>query len=117
MFIGTGGFGISGLALADILDLSEPRSSDGLDVTVGRPFKGGVDPWMVVALGDSIPFNLEDDCPGCRGFVDQYQVDFQKASGHPVTPRNLSKHTGLRLQGCLTIWRIRRPKHPSHKAM
>jgi lysophospholipase L1-like esterase len=60
-----------------------------------------VDPWIVVALGDSIPFNLKDDCPGCLGFVDQYQIDLQKASGHPVTPRNLSKHTGLRLQGLL----------------
>jgi lysophospholipase L1-like esterase len=69
--------------------------------TSAAPSKAVVDPWIVVALGDSIPYNLEDDCPGCRGFVDQYQLDFQKASGHPVTPRNLSKHTGLRLQGLL----------------
>jgi lysophospholipase L1-like esterase len=65
------------------------------------PSAAAVDPWIVVALGDSIPFNLDADCPGCRGFVNQYQLDLQKASGHPVTPRNLSKHTGLRLQGLL----------------
>lgn len=65
------------------------------------PSAAAVDPWVVVALGDSIPFNLEDDCPGCRGFVEQYKLDLQRASGHPVIAENLSKHTGLRLQGLL----------------
>ena len=51
--------------------------------------------YLVVAIGDSIPFNSPDDCPGCRGFVDQYGMALGDASNKSVGVVNLSKHTGL----------------------
>jgi lysophospholipase L1-like esterase len=51
----------------------------------------------LVAIGDSIPYNSPDDCPGCTGFVDQYAKAVEKATGQHVTVQNLSQHTGLTL--------------------
>jgi lysophospholipase L1-like esterase len=51
----------------------------------------------LVAIGDSIPYNSPDDCPGCTGFVDQYAKAVEKATGKHVTVQNLSQHTGLTL--------------------
>jgi lysophospholipase L1-like esterase len=48
-----------------------------------------------VAVGDSIPFNSSDDCPGCTGFVDRYAKAITQATGHPVDVHNLSQHNGL----------------------
>lgn len=56
---------------------------------------------MVVAVGDSIPFNKSEDCPGCRGFVDRYADDLRTATGKTVSVRNLSQHNGLQVQGLL----------------
>ena len=56
---------------------------------------------MVVAVGDSIPFNSEDDCPGCTGFVDRYATELGTATGKTVGVRNLSQHNGLQVQGLL----------------
>lgn len=49
----------------------------------------------LVAVGDSIPYNSPDDCPGCTGFVDQYARAVERATGERVTVTNLSRHTGL----------------------
>jgi len=56
---------------------------------------------MVVAVGDSIPFNSREDCPGCTGFVDRYADDLRAATGETVGVRNLSQHNGLQVQGLL----------------
>ena len=46
--------------------------------------------YVVVALGDSIPYNSPDDCPGCTGFVDLYATELGKAAGKTVAVRNMS---------------------------
>ncbi len=51
----------------------------------------------LVAIGDSIPFNSPDDCPGCTGFVARYASALEAASGQKVTVENLSQHNGLTL--------------------
>lgn len=51
----------------------------------------------LVAIGDSIPFNSPDDCPGCTGFIDRYADAAAEALGRPVEVENLSSHSGLTL--------------------
>jgi len=53
----------------------------------------------LVAIGDSIPYNSADDCPGCTGFIDRYADAVAAATGTPVQTTNLSEHTGQTLQG------------------
>ena len=60
-----------------------------------------MEPWSLVAVGDSIPFNSAEDCQGCTGFVDRYGAAIPAATGHPVDVDNLSKHTGLQVDGLL----------------
>ncbi|MEO6585992.1 MAG: SGNH/GDSL hydrolase family protein [Knoellia sp.] len=55
------------------------------------------DPLRLVVIGDSIPFNSKDDCPGCTAFVYQYSDALARATGKKVEPDNLSDHTGLTL--------------------
>ena len=55
----------------------------------------------LVAIGDSIPYNSADDCPGCTGFVDRYADAVSEATGKPVETTNLAQHTGLTLDGLL----------------
>jgi len=50
--------------------------------------------YTVVAIGDSIPYNSEDDCPGCTGFVDTYAAELGKASSKTVAVVNNSEHNG-----------------------
>ena len=52
-------------------------------------------------IGDSIPNNSPQDCPGCTGFVDRYARAVQTATGRTVQVANLSQHTGLTLPGLL----------------
>jgi len=58
-------------------------------------------PWSLVVVGDSIPYNSPDDCPGCTSFVDRYAEALTTATGHPVVVKNLSLHNGLRIDGLL----------------
>jgi len=51
----------------------------------------------LVAIGDSIPFNSPDDCPGCTGFIDRYAEAATEALGLPVEVKNMTDHTGLTL--------------------
>jgi lysophospholipase L1-like esterase len=51
----------------------------------------------LVVIGDSIPYNSPDDCPGCTGFVDRYAKALAQATGRKVETSNLSEHTGLTL--------------------
>jgi lysophospholipase L1-like esterase len=55
----------------------------------------------LVAVGDSIPNNSPQDCPGCHGFVDRYAEDVKAATGRPVVVENLSQHNNLTLPGLL----------------
>jgi lysophospholipase L1-like esterase len=55
----------------------------------------------LVAIGDSIPYNSPQDCPGCTGFVDRYAAAIQQATGRHVVVSNLSQHTGLTLRDLL----------------
>jgi lysophospholipase L1-like esterase len=55
----------------------------------------------LVAIGDSIPNNSPQDCPGCTGFVDRYAKAVETATGRPVEDESLSEHTGLTLPGLL----------------
>ena len=55
----------------------------------------------LVVIGDSIPNNSPDDCPGCNGFVNRYSVALGSATGRRVEVRNLSQHNGLTLPGLL----------------
>ncbi len=52
---------------------------------------------QLVVIGDSIPYNSPEDCPGCTGFVDRYAKTVQTATGRPVQVANLSQHNGLTL--------------------
>lgn len=58
-------------------------------------------PWSLVVVGDSIPYNSLDDCPGCKSFVNRYAEAITVATGHAVTVRNLSQHNGLQIDGLL----------------
>lgn len=51
----------------------------------------------LVVIGDSIPYNSAEDCPGCTGFVDRYADALAKATGRAVEVTNLSQHNGLTL--------------------
>lgn len=54
-------------------------------------------PLRLVAIGDSIPYNDPNDCPGCTGFVARYATALEAATKRPVTVENLSQHNGLTL--------------------
>jgi len=54
-------------------------------------------PLSLVVIGDSIPYNGQEDCPNCTGFVSQYANALAKATGREVTTKNRSEHTGLTL--------------------
>jgi lysophospholipase L1-like esterase len=58
-------------------------------------------PWSLVAVGDSIPFNSPNDCPGCTSFVERYAEAITAATGHAVTVQNLSEHNSLQIDGLL----------------
>jgi hypothetical protein len=58
-------------------------------------------PLSLVVIGDSIPYNAEQDCPGCKGFVIQYTNALAEATGRKVATDNRSKHTGLTLPGLM----------------
>ncbi len=55
----------------------------------------------LVAIGDSIPYNSPQDCPGCTGFADRYANAAEKATRQPVAVDNLSQHNNLTLPGLL----------------
>lgn len=70
-----------------------PSTAQDTDTTTASAEPG----LILVAIGDSIPYNSPEDCPGCTGFVDQYAESVEKATGEQVTVQNLSQHTGLTL--------------------
>ena len=51
---------------------------------------------LVVAIGDSIPFNDSGDCPGCIGFVNSFADALGVDTGEAVDVSNRSRHDGAR---------------------
>jgi hypothetical protein len=43
---------------------------------------------VLVAIGDSIPYNAEEDCPACTGFGDSYGAALEARIGQPVGVQN-----------------------------
>ena len=90
---------VLGLAAAGVLLAG---CTGGNDPTAeAAPATSAADPLSLVAIGDSIPYNSPDDCPGCTGFVDSYADAVAAATGRTVDVTNLSEHTGLTLPGLL----------------
>jgi lysophospholipase L1-like esterase len=58
--------------------------------------------YVLLAIGDSIPYNSPQDCPGCIGFVSQYGDALAAATGKSVGILNRSLHTGLTVDRLLT---------------
>lgn len=56
---------------------------------------------VLLAMGDSIPYNAPDDCPGCSGYVAQYGEAIADATSLSVGVLNRSQHTGLTIEGLL----------------
>lgn len=59
---------------------------------------------VLLAMGDSIPYNSPDDCPGCAGYVEQYGKAIADATGESVGVLNRSQHTGLTIEGLLNLF-------------
>ena len=77
---------------------SSPGDTGGETPTGAAPSPPSEAPGLtLVAIGDSIPYNSEDDCPGCTGYIDRYADAVSAATGQPVEVLNLSQHTGLTL--------------------
>jgi len=49
----------------------------------------------LLVIGDSIPYNAPEDCPGCTAFVDLYAQELEQVTGQIVEVQNYSDHTGL----------------------
>ncbi|MEV5054327.1 SGNH/GDSL hydrolase family protein [Arthrobacter sp. LAR12-1-1.1] len=56
------------------------------------------EPMVVLVIGDSIPFNSPDDCPGCTGFADSFAKALATEGKGEVTVRNRSRHDGAKTQ-------------------
>ncbi|MGA9276897.1 SGNH/GDSL hydrolase family protein [Ilumatobacter sp.] len=71
-----------------------------VDATSTNASNGDADPDAgvhLVVIGDSIPYNSPEDCPGCDGFVDRYADALATATGRTVDADNRSQHDGLTL--------------------
>jgi lysophospholipase L1-like esterase len=91
--------GALGAALLLVTACSTPEDPGASRSSVpSTPVKA---PLTVVVIGDSIPYNSDGDCPGCKGFVATYADSLAKAAGRDVRTKNLSKHTGLTLTGLM----------------
>jgi lysophospholipase L1-like esterase len=52
--------------------------------------------FTIVVIGDSIPFNAPEDCPGCTGFAQGFADGLEADRGQSVDLLNLSRHDGAR---------------------
>lgn len=72
--------------------LGMPTSA--LDATsTGRP-SPAVDTVSIVVIGDSIPYNADQDCPGCTSFSRAFGDAIEAATGSHVALANMSRHDG-----------------------
>ena len=56
------------------------------------------EPMVVLVIGDSIPYNSPDDCPGCTGFADSFAKALTTEGKGEVKVRNMSRHDGAKTQ-------------------
>jgi hypothetical protein len=92
--------GVAALALAAASCSSSPgddSSASNQSASSASPSETSEPTLSLVAIGDSVPYNSSDDCPGCTGFVDRYAEALAKATGKEVTTSNLSQHNSLTL--------------------
>ena len=78
-----------------LMGCSSPATPSGVQRT-SIPAATGSPGLVLVAIGDSIPYNLERDCPGCTGFVDSYAAALETETGQSVGVLNRSRHDGAR---------------------
>jgi lysophospholipase L1-like esterase len=94
-----------GLLLTATVGLAACGSNDGGAASSSRSPSTSASPspqaLQLVVIGDSIPYNSPEDCPGCTGFVDRYAKTLKTATGRAIQVANLSQHTGLTLPGLL----------------
>ena len=94
-----------GLLLTASVGLAACESNNGGAASSSRSPSTSASPspraLQLVVIGDSIPYNSPQDCPGCTGFVDRYAKTVQTATGRPIQVANLSQHNGLTLPGLL----------------
>lgn len=75
------------LALAAVLATAAFAGASG-STAAGKPLR-------LVALGDSLPYNPQDRCPGCIGFPTLYGKAASKTLGVPVTVDNRGQYNSL----------------------
>ena len=64
------------------------------DASPSVPPSPGSDPLSIVVIGDSIPYNADQDCPGCTSFSQSYGDAIEAATGRRVAVSNMSRHDG-----------------------
>src|SRR5690349_9669899 len=69
------------LILAAVLAAGSRGSAAATPSSATAASKTGLGNLRLVAIGDSIPYNGSQDCPGCTGFVDRYARAVEKATG------------------------------------
>jgi lysophospholipase L1-like esterase len=89
------------LAAASLVMTGCSSSGDTPSSSSSVPSTTAGAPMSLVVIGDSIPYNSQEDCPNCRGFVTQYAEALAKATGREVETKNRSEHTGLTLPGLM----------------
>jgi len=88
---------LSGCAAAGPSDTAAPTSDPAAAPDASSTAPAG----QLVVLGDSIPFNAPEDCPGCTGFVDAYAAAVGEARGGAPEVQNLSRHDGAQVTDIL----------------
>ncbi len=92
-------------AVALLLLLASACGSDsdaGPEATGGSPTSSEpTDPFTLLVIGDSIPYNAPEDCTGCTAFADIYADELGRATGRTVVVQNFSDHTGLTVERLL----------------
>ncbi|MET0525070.1 MAG: SGNH/GDSL hydrolase family protein [Nocardioides sp.] len=89
--------GVAALALALALSACGGGESD----EVSESPESDPSPVSVVVIGDSIPFNAAEDCPGCTAFVDSYGTALGEELDATVEVANYSRHDGAKTRDIL----------------
>ena len=89
------------LALATVVATGCSAPSESPASAPSTAITAATAPLSLVVIGDSIPYNSQEDCPGCTGFATQYADALAKSAGREVATKNRSEHTGLTLPGLM----------------
>jgi len=85
---------LAGAAVLLVTGCAAPSGGTAATPTRTAETTPGSDVISVVAIGDSIPYNSPQDCPGCTGFVDSFAEALAESTGEPVEAINRSRHDG-----------------------